>query len=1568
MTAMSSNQPTVPLPSMPYTWPTQPPMPQLFHPPPTKCVVAPPYLIKTHANHLYCASCGCDVDHSSPHCPSKRIGHDDTIIHKEIAKQIRDHNPALKMPCLVGYRKLYWPLSSTAQWRVEHDVIPTLNQYTSVQTPPTPTPHQINMTSHPPTSSPVVDDITVVASNTSAAVRQRRLQRDLNDLPPYKDLFISLPSTTSEHICNAAGTITIPDGWGLFDSGATSLYLTPSDAKKHCRDLRPATTPIHVTIPDGTQQTSTHTCRLDWPDLPTDVTYGHILPGLAHFSLVPVNTFARAGCRIVFDDTAVKIFYRNKCIVRGVRHTQTGLWIIPLSHHVASNTAATLPPQSRSHQASNAYTIPTKQQAVSYMHQSVGNPPIQTLLKASLRGALDTFPHLTPSNIRKHLAPSPATAKGHMRRQRQHLRPTTPSSSSSVPSTTSDPPSNPTLPTQSPGTECNMFCLAVLADLHKGTIYNDNTGIFPVQSIDGHQLFFVTYVYDLNAILARPLKNQQSDTIVTMYQEVFNFLRSRGFTPKFNVCDNQASKMIKEFLAANQCDGQFVVPGDHRVLAAERAIQCWKNHFISVLCTTDAEFPLQLWPYLAPQAEDMLNVLRPSKDGKTQSAYEALYGEPYDFNRHPIAPAGTKTVLYEPADTRSSWGPRGIDGWYVGPAKDHYRAYQIYIPETKRIRIGNTVQFFPQHCRYRTFTVLQQAKEIINELQSILPKLKEAQRKLLLRKLSSTTKSSVQRVTTPESVQRVQMSTAPSTPVDTHPTSTPVETSTPVDTYPTSRTLVNQPQQRVSAPSSSSHYNTHSPSIGIGQAPPRYTPTGMSRRRLHGLVDHQLRLDSNGPPRISSSPPVPTSTNPTLPSVHKTAKRVHRRITRSNKPGVLPPVTSPNPPPLRRSPRLNPVLASITEDPPHVRVQTSNFITHHAINALTENVYYSSNATWTPTKLQRIQQTNPLPDLQHFAAPVVHPETGETITSYRKLAHDKLLGPTWQRGFGKEFGNLCQGDDLTGEVGTNALHVMSHADIANIPADRVVTYARIVVDYRPQKDDPNRVRITAGGNLITTPEDVTTRTADLVTTKILWNSVLSTPGAKYACFDIKSFFLTAPLTRYEYMKIPFDIFPPHTIEQYNLRDKVKDGFIYLECRRCIYGLPQSGALANQLLRQRLAPAGYFEVPHTPGLWKHVTRPIQFSLIVDDFGVKYVGEEHAQHLLKHLKHSYTVSEDWTGSLYAGITLDWDYEKRTLGISMPKYIPKLLQRYAHNKPARPQHSPHPAPPKKYGAEAQTPVPTDDSHLLPKERIRRIQAIVGSILFYARAIDNTVLVALSSIAMSQAKATENTENIVEQLLDYLATHPNASVLYRASDMILNIHSDASYLNEPNGRSRVAGFYFLGSSSLPGQPITMNGAIHVSCSVIRFTVASAAEAELGALFVNCREGKTIRLILEELGHPQPATPVHCDNATAAGIANDSIKKQRSRAMEMRFFWVTDQVQRKLFDVHWYPGKENLADYFTKHFTAKHHMAVRPYYLHMNSSPQYLPRAIAPRELRGCVGKLENGYVRTDPLPRILR
>ena len=223
---------------------------------------------------------------------------------------------------------------------------------------------------------------------------------------------------------------------------------------------------------------------------------------------------------------------------------------------------------------------------------------------------------------------------------------------------------------------------------------------------------------------------------------------------------------------------------------------------------------------------------------------------------------------------------------------------------------------------------------------------------------------------------------------------------------------------------------------------------------------------------------------------------------------------------------------------------------------------------------------------------------------------------------------------------------MSKDEIKRIPKDRTVTYGRIVVDYCPQKEDPNRVQITVGGNLIDYPGELTTRTADLTTAKLLWNSTLSTPGARFAAADVGNFYLATPLDRYEYMRIKADLVPEEFKHLYNLHDKIHNGVIYMEIRRGCYGLPQSGILANKLLKKRLAKHGYFELPHTPGLWKHISRPVHFTLVVDDFGIKYVGEEHLRHLITALEEHYEVTLDNEGKLYCGITIEWNYDVRIL----------------------------------------------------------------------------------------------------------------------------------------------------------------------------------------------------------------------------------------------------------------------------------------------------------------------------------
>ena len=142
----------------------------------------------------------------------------------------------------------------------------------------------------------------------------------------------------------------------------------------------------------------------------------------------------------------------------------------------------------------------------------------------------------------------------------------------------------------------------------------------------------------------------------------------------------------------------------------------------------------------------------------------------------------------------------------------------------------------------------------------------------------------------------------------------------------------------------------------------------------------------------------------------------------------------------------------------------------------------------------------------------------------------------------------------------------------------------------------------------------------------------------------------------------------------------------------------------------------------------MSRPIALTLVVDDFGVKYVNKKNADHLVAALKVKYKISEDWTGSLYCGIDIRWDYMNRTLDLGMPGYIKTQLQRNKHRKPTRPQHSPHPVAPRRYGKSARHPIPPDETPAAGPDSILRVKQIVGSILYYAQAVDLTSLTALA------------------------------------------------------------------------------------------------------------------------------------------------------------------------------------------------------------------------------------------------
>jgi hypothetical protein len=246
--------------------------------------------------------------------------------------------------------------------------------------------------------------------------------------------------------------------------------------------------------------------------------------------------------------------------------------------------------------------------------------------------------------------------------------------------------------------------------------------------------------------------------------------------------------------------------------------------------------------------------------------------------------------------------------------------------------------------------------------------------------------------------------------------------------------------------------------------------------------------------------------------------------------------------------------------------------------------------------------------------------------------------------------------------------------------------------------------------------------------KLVINSTISNPGTRHMFVDVKNYYLGTPLDIYEYMHLAIEILPQETVDQYALLGLVHNGFVYLKIRKGMYSLPQAGILANQLLVKRLAPFGYYPVTHTPGLWRHKHRPVLFSLVVDNFGVKYVGKEHAQHLIDTLSSFYELTVDWDATKYCGITLEWDYVNHTVDLSMPNYVADALHHFQCPTPKHRIHAPSKWPPPSYGTKVQLTSPTDESPKHTAKETKLLQCVIGTFLYYARAVNPTMLHILS------------------------------------------------------------------------------------------------------------------------------------------------------------------------------------------------------------------------------------------------
>jgi hypothetical protein len=251
-------------------------------------------------------------------------------------------------------------------------------------------------------------------------------------------------------------------------------------------------------------------------------------------------------------------------------------------------------------------------------------------------------------------------------------------------------------------------------------------------------------------------------------------------------------------------------------------------------------------------------------------------------------------------------------------------------------------------------------------------------------------------------------------------------------------------------------------------------------------------------------------------------------------------------------------------------------------------------------------------------------------------------------------------------------------------------------------------------------------------------------------------------------------------------------------------------------------------------------------------------------------------------------------------MPSYSEKALKHFQHPPPIVLQDQLHQHIKKLYGIKNQLANPLNTSPPLNKAEKKFIQEVTGVFLYLAWAVDSMMLTALSSLTSKQAAPTERTMQKCLQFIDYTASKEDAIVTYRASNMRLAIHHNSLYLSEPKARSRAEGHMFMASNEdIP----TNNGAVLNTLQIVRAVMSLAAEAELGALFINAKMAVSMQCTLKEMGHPQTHTPTQTNNSTAHALLTNKIMPKALKAMDMRFHCLCCRKAQDQYCFYWRPG-----------------------------------------------------------------
>jgi len=1062
--------------------------------------------------------------------------------------------------------------------------------------------------------------------------------------------------------------------------------------------------------------------------------------------LVAANDFTRSGHQITLTQTGVTITKPDgSTLLHHPKPQSSSLWTLPPPdkippHHIIrsdkkaqSSRPHILPTHaSKPHAINNVIKHTVNAGLTHYLSASFGNPPDSTMQRALDERWIE-IPNITAKMFRQNPPHKIETGEGHLNLHRQNFRSTRPATSNT---------------TNRIDISNNGYSRVL--DISS----SDLPAEFPVTSFEGNKYVLIT-VFN-NYIHPEAMPDKTARSYKKAYQATFNFFSQKGHTPNLHRIDNETSDIVHDYIEnERKITIQYVSPGNHRTLPAERAIQTFKNHVISTIGGYHPDCPLQIWSHTLQAMEYALNQLHPYGPNQSISAYHGIMGHKYDHSRYPLHPIGSLALAFTPSESRESWSVHGLKGFITGPAYRHYRNQNIYVLSTSSIRTTDTFDIYPTKVNLPGSTI---GEIISTKLDKI--------------------------------------------PTQTRPTEAAVQQL---------RDTINQMGTRLNqrVPPVDNIRNIPAPNQRVqGTTPHPLTSATTAAKRRGRTASTYSQYESNLIP-IAQRKVITAHVGQTFTDTED--DKVFQIV------GIV----------KRDSDRNHPPV-------PYYKYYDIHTHPHRQPH---DEIDYE----FTPTReffiqrrggaFERRQELPSSPFRWHtHINSTYHPTPGQKLLNVDKQGKQLTMGSALRSKYGKEW--LHESDKelklLIKETGT-----MTPRNSHEQPMSRRKDTTYYNPQVKEKLDDKGnvirRVRGTFGGNNINYPYPTMSPTADKVLVKIHQNSVLSDRRNKkldyrHMCVDLKSFYLGSKLDRSEWMLVPTKYMSPELISDLKLEKYIHKNHILFEVNGSLYGHPAAGRFSNKDLVQHLESHGYIQSPNVPCLFSNKDKSITFTLIVDDIGIKYInGSTEIDHLLRILQKptsKWDIKIDRTGSQYNGQRLTWNYDKNTLIADVPNYVKQANHELMPNQPIKRYNTPSMYEPVTYGKSQMA----DKKNYEPADAQGKkfVERVLGKYLWLSQNGDPTYQLALLHMSTELARPTTRTVEAAKRIVGYAEKHPNRGILYRASDMILTIQSDASHHSLEGARSVAGGIFYLTDKNDP--PEKLNGSIDTLCKAVNQSVCAAA------------------------------------------------------------------------------------------------------------------------------------------------